>query len=575
MRKKLSVMMAIVFVVAIALTASGPAVAGGKGGSSGGDHGCGNFKDVEQGNWAYRDITVMEAKGVFGGYGNGQFGPQDPVSCIQLTILAVRLTGSEAAAGAMPLDEVATILSGSWLDSTDPLPTWAGVRECLAFAYANGYLNGIVVQEQKLFRPNDAATRLEVVVTLLDAMGLGAAAAALAGSTITAPDADTVPTWAVGYVALAMDMGLLRGDKDGNLNLAGTVTRAQMAALLSRADDKFESKVDDAVIEGELVSTTAGDAPTITIIAEAEELRDYVEQPTPGTTGGTTTSSVDGSVAEDVEDDTYVEVTLPVGADVAIFRDGAVATLADLAVGDDVELRVADGVVIFIDACSTSSDDCESDLEVAGSFVSAEYADTVLTSITITVVAIDGEAADEGDCEDNEGTTPATPPAGGDTGTATPELGADATFPVSPGVVIKGVADGAITFAAGDFLVLKILEGQVVAIEPESSEDEDEDEEDCEDPVNVTLKATFDSATADTITFTITGVDDDCDLPAGYEIDAQLTLNVSADLKIRGPGHKDFTLADFAAGDSMMVNIRDGAVSRLSLVVDDDCGEDD
>ncbi len=587
MRKRLLVLLAVVCVLAVALTASGPVLAGekgrhGQGGEQG--HAYGHFKDVGEGNWAYYDITIMEAKGVFAGYGSGEFGPQDPVSCIQLAVLAVRLTGGEAAAGAMPLDEVATILSGTWLDPADPLPTWAGVRECLAYAYQNGYLNGIIVQEQKLFRPNDPATRLEVLVTLLDAMGLASAAAALANEPITAPDADTVPAWATGYVVLAMDMGLLRGDDDGALNLGASVTRAQMAALLRRADDKFESDVDDAVIEGELVSVATGDAPSITISVEAEELRDYTEE-----TEDTSGDGVAECVEDDVEDETLVEVTFPVTADASIFRDDVPATLADLVAGDEVKVRIADGAAVLIDAdVPDSEDDVEADLEVAGPFVSAEYAGEVLTSITITVVSIDGDEADDCDDEDEDEDEDdsVTPPgqegagSGDESGGSGPTLGADATFAVSPDVVIRGTAGGPVTFAAGDFLTLKLVDGQVVAIAPATDEDDDDDEDEDEDEddegVCVKLKATFDSTTADTVTFTITVVDeDDEDVPAGFELGAQLTLPVAEDLEITGPDDEELALTDLAQGCAITIRVKDGVITRISLKVEGDDEEDE
>jgi len=458
MRKR-SRLLAIVCLVALALTASGPGLAsGGQGGSGGNGHGngYGRFNDVDEGNWAYRDITMMEVKGVFGGYGNGNFGPQDPVTCIQLVLLAVRVTGGQEAAGAVPLDQVATILGGAWLDPADALPTWAGVRECLAYAYQQGYLNGFVNMEQVMFQPSAPASRLEVIVVLIDAMGLTAAAQALNGTTINAPDASTVPAWAVGYVALALDMGLLKGDDKGNLNVGSGVKRVEMAVLLRRANDKSESDCDDNVIEGKLTAVTTGDAPSITIVTRAKELADYEEDDEDdGQTPPPATPPAPPPVTPGPGD--WLSVTYPVAADAKIFRDGNAATLADLVVGDGVEIRLLGGVAVVIDACTpeTDDDDSEDELEVSGPVVSAIY-DTagVLTAITIVVAEM-----------------------GSDTTTPTgPVVGSEFTFPVLPDAKVSGKKDALV---AGDYVELDVVEGVAVAVDVEKSEeDDDEDDED-------------------------------------------------------------------------------------------------
>jgi len=542
MRKRFK-LLAIVCLVALTLTASGPGLASGGqgGGSQGSGHGYGKFKDVDEDHWAYGDITMMEVKGVFTGYGNGNFGPQDPVTCIQLALLAVRVTGGQAAAGAMPLDQIAAILGGAWLDPTDPLPTWAGVRECLAYAYQQGYLNGFINLEQVMFQPNAPASRLEVILVLIDAMGLTAAAQALNGTTIDAPDASTVPAWAVGYVALALDMGLLKGDDKGNLNVGSGVKRVETAALLRRANNKYESDCDDNVIEGKLTAVTTGTAPTITIETRAKELADYEEDDeddgqTPPPANPPATPPVTPGPGD------WLSVTYPVAADAKIFRDGNVATLADLVVGDGVEIRLLDGVAVVIDACApkTDDDDIENELEVSGPVVSATY-DTagLLTAIAIVVAEMDSEDDD------------ATPsPAG-------PVVGSEFTFPVAPDAKIGGKTG---PLVAGDYVELDVVAGVVVAVDVEKSE-EDDDEDD-EDVAKITFGATFVSATVARITLTITKMDDDEGLP-NAKVGDTVTLPLATDVKIRSGG-KNLAVTDLKAGDKLTVKvIGDSVVSIM------------
>lgn len=483
MKRKSTVWLAIACVLALLVTIPGTALAGGDhggaskdkaAGGSGHGHRYGSFTDVGENHWAYHDITMMQVKSVFGGYGNGKFGPQDAVSCLQLAILAVRVTGAEEAAKAMTPEAVDAALSGGWLDPADPVPTWPGARECLAYAYEHGYLNGFINQERVMFRPSSPATRLEVIVTLLDAVGLTAAAQAMADAPITAPDAGTVPAWAHGYVALAKDTGLLRGDNTGALRLQSHVTRAEMAALLCRIGGQAPTdKIDHRTIKATLLSVTTGDSPSITVKVKGEEFNDYIgeddEQET-GTQPAETQTGL-GNVEHNYGDNEIVTTTLPVSPDASIFRDGAVATLDQLVPGDRLQLRLdADGLVVFLDARGPKAGTGEGDgaLEVAGPFVSAEYdASGVMTSITIVVASVETDEDQQG--QPGQGLV----------------VGETATFAVSPDVVVKGGGDSdsgaaaAATFTEGQYLELKLKQDTVVVIDAgDQDENQDENDED-------------------------------------------------------------------------------------------------
>ena len=92
------------------------------------------------------------------------------------------------------------------------------------------------------FAPDSALTR-EQAVTLLcnyaEAQGLDVSAAAdLSGY----PDASAVSAFAQDAVAWAVDAGLLTGTGAGTLNPQGTATRAELAALLVRAEALFTAE---------------------------------------------------------------------------------------------------------------------------------------------------------------------------------------------------------------------------------------------------------------------------------------------------------------------------------------------
>jgi len=578
--------MAVLCAVAVALTAWSPGPAVAKGGPPGTPPGLsedgtprglafGRFRDVDKGHWAFRDIVMMGVKNVFGGYGDGRFGPQDPVTRIQLVCLALRIMGLEDEAEALEPETVDGILEDAFVDA-DMVPTWPGARECLAYAHQHGLLLGLCHEEQDRFRADDPATRLEVVVTLIEAMGLGDEAVAMSEAEIDAPDAETVPAWAHGHVGLAMEMELLRGDESGALDLSGLVTRAQMAALLSRVDDREDNEVDRAVINGVLVSVTTGENPSITIRTEACELEEYAEyeeelaeggsaegegdedqaadeggedaeadtadgdqeasegdqEPSEGSEEasegeGTETfesegSEPEGSEEEGEEDSGLVEETYPVADDCLVFLRGRPAALEDLRRGDEVHLRLSDGEVVVIDARTEQ-------VEVSGYFVEGLYGeDGTLVSVTIEVEA---------------------------SGTVTVE-----TFPVAEDAAVwfRGDHDSDVQPRKGDRLELKLIHGEVVTLVIDERYE-----------LSGEFEGLFVSWDPDagTITFTVTDADWEDGDPAdiGFTSAGQdLTLDLAEECVVL---HRASTISmdQLSDGDPIEVKVKDGLVVKVRL----------
>jgi hypothetical protein len=252
-----------------------------------------------------------------------------------------------------------------------------------------------------------------------------------------------------------------------------------------------------------------------------------------------------------------------VAADAKIFRDGDAATLADLVVGDRVEIRLLDGVAVVIDARTPEADDddIEGELEVEGPVVSAAYDPAgVLAAITIIVAEIDDEDEDD---EDEDGAAPATPPADPTAPPTTPTgpvVGSEFTFPVSPDAKVSGKTDALV---AGDYVKLDVVEGVAVAVHVKRSENGDDGDNNDEDVARITFRATFVSATADSITFTITEMDDDEGLP-NAEVGDTVTLPLATDVRIRSGG-EDLAVTDLKAGDSLKLQVSEGSVLSIRL----------
>jgi serine protease AprX len=78
------------------------------------------------------------------------------------------------------------------------------------------------------FRPDDYATRLAAAVALVRAAGLQAEANAASSLPLSVKDASEIPASLRGYVAVALDKGLLTAE-DGYFHAQSAITRAQLA----------------------------------------------------------------------------------------------------------------------------------------------------------------------------------------------------------------------------------------------------------------------------------------------------------------------------------------------------------
>lgn len=281
-------------------------------------------------------------------------------------------------------------------------------------------------------------------------------------------DLSAIPEQYRAYIALAVEKGLVKGYPDGTFQPNKPVTRAEMAALTDRADDALANDLDRDEVEGTVVSTGEG---SITV------------------------DTADG-------ENTY---TLAEGA--LIFINKEEATLADLVAGVEVEIHLnADGQAILIKA----------------------------------------EVEDKE--EEFEGTVTALVPGSDDTGAKIAvrlEQGGEETYRVAAEVRVRYRGDE-VTLAdvrVGDLVVLKLVNGLVVQIAIESKNEEFEAQ-----VVSVTA-ATGDAPAAVTL---------------ALEGGTQTTYTVAADAVIRSKG-KTITLAEVGVGDIVDVVVERGLIVRLTV----------
>lgn len=89
----------------------------------------GGFNDVDGGAWYADAVTWAAENGIVGGYGNGTFGPNDPITREQLAVMLWRYVGSPAATD-----------KELHFNDTDEISGFA--LEAMRWAVENGILNG-------------------------------------------------------------------------------------------------------------------------------------------------------------------------------------------------------------------------------------------------------------------------------------------------------------------------------------------------------------------------------------------------------------------------------------------------
>ncbi|MFK7693782.1 S-layer homology domain-containing protein [Paenibacillus sp. HJGM_3] len=192
-----------------------------------------NFNDIQGADveWAIKNITSLSFKKVFEGYEDGSFKPRNTISRVEAITAAVRLLGLEDQAKSQA--EMSTKLN---FKDADQIPSWAVGYVAVALE------NDLFGETENMVQPNKAADRLWATTLLVKALKLDAEAKAKMNTQLQFKDAKEIPAGSVGYVAVAVEKGLIDGFENNTFRPNTPVTRAQMAALVDRADSQMPDK---------------------------------------------------------------------------------------------------------------------------------------------------------------------------------------------------------------------------------------------------------------------------------------------------------------------------------------------
>lgn len=197
------------------------------------------LKDLDEVPWAKHAMEKMSVKGLIKGYEDKTFRPSRSVSKLEAVILALRVMGWEERA--LEANVLPAKYKGKKVDQ------WA--RGYIKVAAEKGILDEV---DLMYFNPNEPAKRWEVSKYIVRALGYEDEAQDHMRDVLEFKDYPAIPVGAVGYVYVISDLEIMVGNADGTFNPNKPVTRAEMAVLTDRIDDKVDSDVDEREVEGRI-----------------------------------------------------------------------------------------------------------------------------------------------------------------------------------------------------------------------------------------------------------------------------------------------------------------------------------
>lgn len=176
------------------------------------------FEDMEKTHWAYNDIQSGIEKGLFSGYPDGTFRPESNVTRAEAIKVITTLLGRTTA---KPTESTFTDL-----DVNKWYAPYVNVSE---FYFPEKWI------DEKLIKADTPITREETVYALVTVMQYDYKLAQADLSLVKAfSDKEKIGFGLDGYMALALEFGIISGYQDNTLRPQANITRGEFATLVSR-----------------------------------------------------------------------------------------------------------------------------------------------------------------------------------------------------------------------------------------------------------------------------------------------------------------------------------------------------
>ena len=202
------------------------------------------YNDLSSDHWAYQSIYKMSAQNIIAGYEDGSVHPDNNITEFEAICLAVRIMGLDS--------KTAQVAKGEYLPFT--IPDWSGAYETAVVAYKADLIDA------EDFSHNQAASREWIAKLLVKILGKEDQLNTISEQ-LSFTDTAKIGSKYLNYVKVANSLGLIKGYTDGSFMPQNKVTRAEMAAFLTRVQTINGIKY-DSVIAGEI---TALNGVSITI----------------------------------------------------------------------------------------------------------------------------------------------------------------------------------------------------------------------------------------------------------------------------------------------------------------------
>ncbi len=181
------------------------------------------FTDLE-GHWGESFAQKAAQAGLFKGYPDGSFRPDEAVSRAQFVTVLWRLAGTPGEERETPFTDIAD----QYID----------FRKAIAWGYHQGYVRGTA---EDAFSPDSTLTRQEAMTILFRYAG-GQSGTELMFTSIydsQFQDSGDIAPWAKSAMYWGVYRELIQGTGGGNLSPTGSASRVQIAKIMTQYQDKF------------------------------------------------------------------------------------------------------------------------------------------------------------------------------------------------------------------------------------------------------------------------------------------------------------------------------------------------